>query len=61
MSVRKVYDVLFDGQVIWSGSYASAVSVYESTMRALDFVFDNIEHTVVIAFAPKQERSSDNG
>lgn len=53
MSVRKVYQVLFDGKVIWSGSYASAVSVYESTMRVLDIISDDLEHTVVIAFAPK--------
>lgn len=53
MSVRKVYQVLLDGKVIWSGSYASAVSVYESTMRVLDVISDDLEHTVVIAFAPK--------
>lgn len=52
MSVRKVYQVLLDGKVIWSGSYASSVSVYESTMRVLDIISDDFKHTVVIAFAP---------
>lgn len=40
MSVRKVYDVMVDGVKVFSGSYAMALSVYESFMRFRDFFHD---------------------
>lgn len=52
MSVRKVYQVLVDGNVVFSGTYQMALAVYESYMRYEPFwPLDNFP-TVVIAFQP---------
>lgn len=50
MSVRKVYQVIVDSSVVFSGSYASCMSVYESVSRMNDFGLCNVD--VSIAFKP---------
>lgn len=40
MSVRKEYSVIVGGDVVFSGSYAMACSVYESFVRFRDFFCD---------------------
>lgn len=53
MSVRKVYQVLVDGNVVFSGSYAMACSVFESFERWRDFALPDVYvPDVVIAFKP---------
>lgn len=48
MSVRKTYSVLVSSEVVFTGSYASAVNVYNSIRKFLDkFGFD---YSVTIAF-----------
>lgn len=41
MSVRKVYEVMVDHEKVFSGSYAMAISVYESFMRYRDFFHED--------------------
>lgn len=50
MSVRKVYQLLLNGQVIATGSYATVVSCYNSTYEALQLL--GSDAALVIAFKP---------
>lgn len=59
MSVRKVYDVLVDGDVIFSGSYKSAIFVYDAVIKAFDVYKLSLsdysvvpDYSIVIAFKP---------
>lgn len=49
MSVRKVYQVLVDGSVVFSGSYRSCLSVYEAFTT---FFGPNSAYVLSLAFQP---------
>lgn len=54
MSVRKEYQVLLDGSVVFSGSYAMACAVYESFEKWRCFALPDVYvPDVVVAFKPK--------
>lgn len=53
MSKRKVYQVLVNGDPIFSGSYQMALCVYEATMRYHDVCPPEVFPSVVIAFKPE--------
>lgn len=54
MSVRKEYQVLVDGNAVFTGSYAMACAVYESYEKWRDFALPDVYvPDVVIAFRPK--------
>lgn len=50
MSVRNVYQVLVDGQTVFSGSVAICRSVYEALCNQME-LFDE-KHDVVLCFKP---------
>lgn len=53
MSVRKVYDVLVDGDVVFSGSYKSALVVYDATIRVFAALsLSTADYSILIAFRP---------
>lgn len=52
MSVRKVYQLLFDGSVVVSGSYATVSTAYKSVCSVLKFLGILKDHTLVVAFVP---------
>lgn len=53
MSVRKVYQVLVDGDVVFSGSYAMCCAVFESYEKWRDIAPSDVRvPDVVIAFKP---------
>lgn len=53
MSVRKVYMVIVNGDVVYSGSYASCLSVYDAFSNFFRINFE-LESTfdISIAFKP---------
>lgn len=51
MSVRKSYELLFDGHSVFSGSYATVQSCYYAVLNVLSLLSDD-SHTLVIAFHP---------
>lgn len=54
MSVRNVYQVLVDGNVVFSGSYAMACAVYESYEKWRDSALPDVYvPDVIVAFKPK--------
>lgn len=53
MSVRRVYQVLVDGNVVFSGSYAMSRAVYESFEKWRAFSLPDVYvPDVVVAFKP---------
>lgn len=52
MSVRKVYEVLVNGVSVYSGSYASAKSVYAAFVEYIEAFNIAGSLTVVLAFQP---------
>lgn len=52
MSVRKVYQLLFDGSVVISGSYATVSTAYKSVFFVLNFLGIFKDHVLVVAFVP---------
>lgn len=50
MSVRKVYQVIVNSEVVFSGSYASCMSVYGSIVYMNDLKLCSVD--VSIAFKP---------
>lgn len=52
MSVRRVYNLLVDGDSVYSGTYASVLSCYHAVIHTLNLLSCLSEHTVTIAFSP---------
>lgn len=61
MSVRKVYDVLVDGNSVFSGSYRACLYVYESFSRYADFLNPEDVPVVVLAVKPDLKFNDDDG
>lgn len=60
MSVRRVYRVFVDGEVIFSGSYAMAMAVYRAFVYFDSFV-DYPDLDIVLAFKPNDKSNSSEG
>lgn len=52
MGTKKVYDVMVDHQVVFSGAYRSAVAVFDSVLRSFAVVPFDYKPSVVVAFRP---------
>ncbi|UNI72397.1 MAG: hypothetical protein [Chaetfec virus UA24_2563] len=52
MSVRKVYRVIVNGETVFSGSYNTAIQVYESLANTSDLFDDSVPFDVALAFKP---------
>lgn len=53
MSIRKIYDVLVNGDSVYSGSYKTALVVYESFVKSFDLLDDSVPvPSVTISFKP---------
>lgn len=56
MSVRKVYQLLFDGVPVFVGSYAACMSAYDATKAVVNLLQDHanfeFSYSLVIAFQP---------
>lgn len=64
MSVRKIYQVVVDGKVVFTGSYNMCLACYESLMCSFDFLYPDNGDTkpvVVLAFRPDIKSNSDGG
>lgn len=55
MSVRKVYRLLFNKNVIATGSYASVLFAYNAVMAVMELDSDSYsDDSLVIAFVPSR-------
>lgn len=56
MSVRKVYQLLFDGVPVFFGSYAACMTAYNATKATIDLLQDRADlefvYSLVVAFQP---------
>lgn len=60
MSVRKVYRVVVDGEIVFSGSYAMASAVYRA-FECFNSLTDYPDFDVVLAFKPNDKSDSVQG
>lgn len=52
MSVRKLYRVIVNGEVVHCGSYASSMAVYQAFLQYAAVASDTVSYDVVMAFQP---------
>lgn len=52
MANKKVYDVMVDSQVVFTGAYRSAVVVFDAISRGFAVVPMDYKPSVVVAFRP---------
>lgn len=64
MSKRRFYSVSVNGVVVFSGSYRSAINVYEAFSRVSDFRPDipvDVPFDVFVSFRPDLSDNIDDG
>lgn len=52
MSVRKVYNLVLDGKVIFSGSYKSVMDAYSVSVMLLQEIGSLDSHVLTVSFKP---------
>lgn len=55
MSVRKVYNLLLDGHLLFSGSYSSVLACYRCVASCLDYLNISGAHTLCVSFVPSND------